>query len=127
MTEIFSGVDIVANNKIKRMMEKSGNELKDIFSEEEIKYCFSKKDNYQSFAVRFAAKEAFLKAIDKGVFDFELTEIEILNTVSGRPYINIRSEKIRKSVENILKKMDFRIVLSVSHEKEYSIAQVIIY
>jgi len=127
MTDIYCGIDIISNKRMKKLLEKSPHILEDIFSEEEMKYCFSKKENYISFAARFAAKEAFLKAIDKGILNFDLNEIEIINQDSGKPFINIRSEKIRLSVEDILKKKDFKIALSISHETGYSVAQVIIY
>lgn len=84
---------------------------KKILSNEE-KNIFNKKEDKLSFlAGRFAAKEAFIKAYGSSIFKENLNEIEVLNFDSGKPYIKYK-EKIYK--------------VSISHEKDYATAIVII-
>lgn len=84
---------------------------KKILSSEE-KNIFNKKEDKLSFlAGRFAAKEAFIKAYGSSIFKENLNEIEVLNFDSGKPYIKYK-EKIYK--------------VSISHEKDYATAIVII-
>jgi holo-[acyl-carrier-protein] synthase len=85
-----------------------------------------KKFMEQSFGVRFAAKEALLKAIGAGIFDYELNSVEVRNMENGKPVLCINNEEIIKKIKNLLNKDEFHIDISVSHEKEYSIAHVII-
>ena len=124
---ILSGIDIVNNNRIKKLIERSPHALNDIFSLKEIEYCSKKRFSEQSFGARFAVKEAILKATDSGIFSFELFEIETINSNTGKPLINIYSKSLIQKIKNLLNKDKFIINVSLSHEKEYSIAQVLIY
>lgn len=124
---ILNGIDIVDNRKIKKLMNKSNNSLNEIFSKKEIEYCLNKKNPEVSFGVRFAAKEAILKAINAHVLEFDLTKIEILNNSDGKPYVKINCEILQNRIKKILNKESFIINLTLSHEKEYSIAHVLIY
>ena len=58
---------------------------------------------------------------------FKLSDIETINSKTGKPKINIYSSKLDLKIKKILNKDDYTINVSMSHEKEYSIAQVIIY
>lgn len=124
---ILSGVDIVNNNRIKKLIERTPNAINDIFSLKEIEYCSNKRFSEQSFGVRFAAKEAIIKATDSHILEYELHEIETLNTESGKPVMNIINNRLINKIKTLLKKEHFTINISLSHEKEYSIAQIIIY
>lgn len=116
------GVDIC---EVDRFIRLSENEefLKRIFSEEEISYCKSFKKKEQCFAARFAAKEAFVKALGTGMFNsVSLKEIEIKKGEKGNPYFNIKGETL-----NTFKRLGAKdIYLSISHEKHYAVAFVII-
>lgn len=125
--KILSGVDIVKNERIRKLTERSPHAIKEIFSEKEIKYCSKKKFSEQSYSARFAAKEAIIKATDSHIFSYKLSEIETINSETGRPIMNIYSQKLDKRIKDILQKDEYTINVSISHEKEYSIAQVIIY
>ena len=83
----------------------------------EIKYCESKKaQKYQSYAGKFAAKEAIYKALSEKIkTNYKWTDFEILNDEEGRPFVNLKL-KI-----NNLKKIE----LSISHCKEYAISYVL--
>lgn len=109
------GTDIVEIARLKKAVDRQGEDfLLKLFSKEEIAYCKKFKDPFPRFAGKYAAKEAFSKAIGKG-FGKELgiLDVEIKNERSGKPYIE--TEK------------DFgKIFLSISHERSYAIAFVII-
>ena len=124
---ILSGIDIVKNQRIRNLIEKSPKAVNDIFSQKEIDHCMKKKFYEQSLGARFAVKEAILKATDSHIFEFKLSDIETINLKSGKPHINIYSDKLDLKIKNKLNKDNYTINVSMSHEKEYSIAQVIIY
>jgi holo-[acyl-carrier protein] synthase len=125
--KLLSGIDIVNNQRIKKLLERSPDAVFDIFSKKEIEYCNKKKHYEQSFGARFAVKEAVLKATDSGIFEFKLYEIETTNLESGKPVIHIHSAKLIKKIKEKLEKEEYDINVSLSHEKDYSIAHVIIY
>ncbi len=109
-----TGIDIVRIKRIKEAAEKWGERfLTRIFTQDELSYCFQKTPPYESLAVRFAAKEAFLKAINKRL---SLSSIEIKNEPSGRPYLSVKGD----IPDNL------RFHLSLSHDSEYAIAVVIV-
>ena len=119
--KLASGVDIVEIPRVQKSIEHIGKKFLDtIYTEEEIKYCESHKNNkYQHYAARFAAKEAAFKAISKMLDDkYELCwkDYEVLNDENGRPSININSTKIH--IEDV--------DLSLSHCKEYATAVVVV-
>lgn len=120
--QITSGIDIVNVERIKEKIKKSKEQfLNKIFTENEIKYCESRNVNkYLSYAARFAAKEAAYKAVsniikDKSKMTWKTFEVE--NVENGKPNLKINLDNL----ENI-ESLD----LSLSHEKEYAIANVII-
>lgn len=77
----------------------------------------------QHYAVRFAAKEAFSKALGTGLSGFDLRDVYVLKEESGKPYI-----ALGQSAQKVFDERcpGARIFLSLSHEKEYAIANVII-
>jgi len=114
------GNDIIETKRIERLCKKFSDKFKNrVYSESEIQYCESKNENkYQSYAGRFAAKEAIYKAISGKLdnkYSVSWTDIEIINDESGRPFVK-------------LKGMDFveEIDVSISHVKEYAIATAIV-
>lgn len=116
------GIDIIKNNRIKALIEKYGERfLKKIYTKAEIDYCQSKKMAAVSFAARFAAKEAVLKALGTGMRNNSWQEIEILNNNLGKPEVKL-FKKTKKRAESLKVRS---ILLSISHEKEYSIAQIV--
>ncbi len=109
------GIDIVENG---RFLDKSDAFLSRIFSSRELSAAPSaKKEEY--YASRFAAKEAFSKALGTGFTSISAKDIEILSEESGKPYI-VRCDKISEMIG------EARIHLSISHEKAYSIAMVVL-
>lgn len=124
---LLSGIDLVNNTRIKNLIIRSPTAIKDIFSNKEIEYCNKKRFPEQSYGARFAVKEAIIKALNSSIFDYELNKIETVNLETGKPIINIYSDKLIKKIRKLLNKEDYMINVSITHEKEFSIAQVIIY
>ena len=119
------GIDIVKISRLSKLIKKK-DYLKRIFSKKEIQKCSKKKLNLNScFAKKFAAKEAFSKAIGTGISKgFHLNEIEIDNEKSGKPFIKFKNESSKKI--KFLLKNKYKLSLTISDEKEYAIAMVLI-
>ena len=119
------GTDIIRINRLKKSLKK-GLFLLRIFSKEEIVRCKKTKKNSNCFAKRFAAKEAFSKALGTGISKgINFNEIVVLNEKSGKPYIKLIN-KTKKIVERKLKKKIYKISLSIADEKDYAVAFVTI-
>ena len=125
MSIIGIGVDIVDNNRIKKNV-KNENFIKRVFTIREQKFSKKIKNKVNFFSKRFAAKEAFSKATGFGVSkNLNFKDIEVKNNAKGKPSIILK-----KSTSTFLKKQfkvkSFKTILSISDEKKYSIAYVII-
>ena len=119
------GTDIVNVDRIKKSL-KNSIILNRIYSVEEIKKCKKKMCNANCFAKRFAAKEAFSKAIGTGIRNgIKFNEIVTLNQKNGKPFIKLIG-RTKKIVETKIKKKKFKISLSLSDEKKYAVAFVTI-
>jgi holo-[acyl-carrier protein] synthase len=116
------GIDLIKIERMKEVVEKWGRRFLDrVFTEGEISYCYEKKEPYLSLAVRFAAKEALVKAIGSE-FPVSLTDIEVVNVDTGKPFI-----KINGRLEDFFKeKMIRKAHLSLSHEREYGVALIVL-
>lgn len=118
------GVDIVDIDRIKQRIDSNSGFCELVFSEEEILYCNKKANPYESYGVRFAAKEAFLKAVGTGIdFSIELKEIRIVNEESGKPFFDI-SPLVEQYLMNRLGFIP-EVQLSLSHSKNQAIAFVL--
>ena len=119
------GTDIVSVERIKRSL-KNVNFLSRVFNSKEILKCKKKASSFNCYAKRFAAKEAFSKALGTGISNgISFNEIIILNKKSGKPYINL-SGKTKKVIDSKFKKKKIKIFLSLSDEKKYAVAFVTI-
>ena len=119
------GVDIIENNRIKNSL-KNTKFKKRIYSDKELRqYVLSKnKNNY--FSKRFAAKEAFAKALGTGFrMNLNFKDIEIIKDKMGKPEY-IKTKKITKIVQKKFKVKNFNCFLSISDDKDYSTAFAII-
>lgn len=101
------GTDIVLNSRFSTLSEHIKERL---FTKDELEEGRKRVDSAVFFASRFAAKEAISKAFGTGFKGISAIDIEIKNNEEGKPYALIRG------------KLDNSILLSISHEKEYSIA-----
>jgi len=119
------GVDIVENSRIAKLL-KNKLFIKRIFSNSEILIANKMKDKKDYFSKRFAAKEAFAKSIGTGfINDLNFKDISIINDKLGKPSFII-NEKIKKIIKKRFKTTSFNFFLSISDEKKYSVAYVIL-
>ena len=119
------GVDIVENSRIGKLL-KNKLFIKRIFSNSEILIANKIKDKKSYYSKRFAAKEAFAKSIGTGFRDnFNFKDISIINDKFGKPSFKI-NEKIKKIIKKQFKTTSFNFFLSISDEKKYSVAYVIL-
>ncbi|MDE6431968.1 MAG: holo-ACP synthase [Opitutales bacterium] len=122
--EISVGTDIVDALRIKRAISRFGQSfIGKIFTKNEIQYCLNFANSYQSFAARFAAKEAFAKAIGIGLGStLRWCDISVKNTSTGRPELILSS-----NAKALMEKSRFHTAkISLSHTKTLAQAVVIL-
>mgnify|MGYP001181010595 CR=1 FL=1 len=116
------GADIV---EIKRIENRIENEIfiSHVFTDAEYKYCKSKAHSAEHFAARFAAKEAFFKALGTGVVgNLDFIQVEVTHDKNGAPNITLHDHAL-----DMAKKLGVKTIhLSISHERNYATATVII-
>jgi len=119
------GVDIIQNKRIKASIR--NHKFKNrIFSSKELKLSSYSKNKIGFFSKRFAAKEAFAKALGIGFRNnLNFKDIEIMNDKLGKPYY-AKTKKITKIIRKEFRVKNFNCFLSISDEKEYSTAFAII-
>lgn len=117
------GTDIIEVERIARELKKESKLKEKLFTPFEISYCDPKRHPEQHYAARFAAKEAFFKALGTGWrYGMEYAEIEIQNNELGKPELQLRG----KTKEFADSKGITRINVSISHLNKYATAFVII-
>ncbi|HSH64658.1 MAG TPA: holo-ACP synthase [Bacteroidia bacterium] len=116
------GTDIVETARIEKGMKSEGFKEK-IFSKAEIDYCEKKANKFESYAARFAAKEALFKALGTGWRGgLAFNQVEVHNDELGKPYIHLLGE-----TASIVDKRQIKTIhLSLSHVKEMAVATVIL-
>ena len=116
------GIDIVKIERIKPVVEKWGwRFLEKVFTDREISYCYKRNFPYPSLAVRFAAKEALIKAIGSDV-TVSFTDVEVLNAATGKPFLELGGKIKDFLTANGIKTAH----LSLSHEHDYGVACVVL-
>ena len=123
-----NGIDIIDINRIKRVIDKYGNRFKKrCFRIAEIERSENRLNSVESYAKRYAAKEACAKALGtglaRGVF---WKDIEVENNQYGKPFIKLHG-KAKEIYKNMNKTSNTQIEVSLSDEKKYAIANVTIY
>jgi holo-[acyl-carrier protein] synthase len=121
------GIDIIDNRRIKKTMDRFGNKfIEKCFSINEIYKSDQRKNIVNYFAKRYAAQEACAKALGIGLAKkINWKDIEIMNDINGKPYINLYNNALNRLKQMSKKKCN--IFLSLSDEKNYSIANVSIF
>ena len=115
------GVDIVKNKRIQSLI-RNRNFIKKTFGTKELKFSKEKINKTNYFAKRFAAKEAFSKSFGTGIRgNLSFKDIEILNDKMGKPFF-YKSKKIDQIVKKKFKIKKYDLLLSLSDEKDHSIA-----
>ena len=120
---IGTGIDIIEVDRIAARVGRDSGFKEMVFSKNEMKYCDAKASPFEHYAARFAAKEAFLKAVGSG-WDSGLqwNEIEVLNEAGGKPVLYISG-----MTKEMLLPLGIRVIhVSLSHLKSMATAIVIL-
>ena len=126
MMRIYQGVDMVDIARLKAVCLRHERFVDEVFTESERTYCLSRRNPYVHFGGRFAAKEACLKAMGRGLAtlgsDHILQEIEVVAGDSSRPRLFLRGW-----AEKLLRKRGIQqLSISISHTRDLAIATVIL-
>jgi holo-[acyl-carrier protein] synthase len=125
MKTVGIGVDIVDNKRFKNLI-KDNKFINRIFSKKEIFDSKKTLNKINFFSKRFAAKESFAKALGTGFRNnLNFKDIEIVNDNLGKPFYLINN-KIKQIIKKNKKIASFELFLSISDEKDYSVAFTII-
>lgn len=118
---MFSGIgnDIIEIERIKKALERPGFRER-VFTEKELIEIENKGNKTESYAGKFAAKEAVSKAFGTGIRGFELKDVEILGDELGKPVVHLGGTLTEKYKNH-------KIELSISHCKEYAAAVAILF
>lgn len=120
-----TGIDIAENDRFQKMVEEGQNAFfMRVFTEGERGYCEkfrTARAKAEHYAARFAAKEAFLKALGTGLRETNFHEMEVKNDSFGAPYLEVRG----KAALLLQRKGIQKLHLSMSHSDQYSVAMVI--
>jgi len=111
------GTDIIEIARIKKAARKESF-VKRVYTDIEARLCAQKPDFYASLAVRFAAKEAVLKAMGTGLRGCKWRDIEILSEVGGTPKVVLYGEARKQAWEKGISK----VLISLSHSEENAVA-----
>jgi len=111
------GLDIIEVARVGRLIEKDNGFKERIYTSREIDYCEAKKNKAQNYAARFAAKEAFMKAMGTGWRGgLAFNHIEVVNNELGKPEIVLHGQaKLLVEKEGIT-----NINISISHVKDFA-------
>ena len=117
------GVDIVQIERVRKLVENYSEFMHQVFTAREIEFCQAKADSASSYAARFAAKEAMMKALSTGWNEkVNWLDIEVINEEQGNPILKIKGRTLR-----LMKKMGvYQTHLSLSHERDYALAFVVL-
>ncbi len=120
------GTDIVNIERIKKLINKKKSLFKKrVYTNLEIKTCEKRVNKIECFAKRFAAKEALFKAIGlKNKLNF--MDVEVKNSPSGAPKFFIKGKSLI-NLKKMFKNKKFKIQLSLSDDKPWAVASVIVY
>ena len=116
------GTDLVEIARIQNAIEKNPHFMERVYTKEEIAYCQRKKNPWQSFAARFAAKEAVSKAFGTGIGPVGLTEIEIRNKSNGQPEVVLHGKAQALADSRNIQ----RVHVSLSHSETYAMATAVL-
>ncbi len=118
------GIDMVEVARMAQSVEKYGNRfLERIFTANELIYCEKKINKFQNLAARFAAKEAFLKALGSGLRDgLNWLDIEVINDPLGKPELILYNKCKKRLDENFIQSA----LISITHTDKYAAAVVVL-
>ncbi len=116
------GTDLIEIARIQQAIEKNPHFMERVYTINEIAYCQRKKNSWQSFAARFAAKEAVSKALGTGIGPVGLMEIEIVNAENGQPVVVLHGKAQRIAADRNIQ----QVHISLSHSEAYAMATAVL-
>jgi holo-[acyl-carrier protein] synthase len=117
------GIDMIEVERVASGINKESGFREMVFSATEIAYCESKKNKFEHYAARFAAKEAFFKALGTGWVENTLfNEVEVINNADGKPEIRL----LGSTLSTVDARGITKILVSLSHVRETASAIVIL-
>jgi holo-[acyl-carrier protein] synthase len=121
---VATGIDLIEVSRIRQVFERRGTRFRDrVFTENEIAYCEGRGSKFESYAARFAAKEALFKALGTGWGDgVAWREVEVIRGEKGAPSIRLTG----RALECFNQLGARRAHLSLSHSGDIAIAQVVL-
>lgn len=122
MNILGTGIDIIEIERIKKAINKNNKFLERIYTKKEIEYFKQKGYKAQTIAGNFAAKEAISKAFGTGIRGYNFKDVEILRNSLGKPVVKMYNELYELSEKLEIKE----IIVSISHSKDYAVANAII-
>lgn len=118
------GIDIVSVRRMREAIERQGKRFLDrIFTKAEQAYCEPKRNKFENYAARFAAKEAVIKAKKGGPGRYAFRDIEIVRNLVGAPSIKVSPEARKKL--RISSEASFE--LTMAHERDFAVAAVVLF
>lgn len=116
------GVDMLEIERMERVMRRTPNFLRRVFTEEEREYCDRSARPAEHYAARFAAREAVLKALGTGFSQgIRVSDVSVGRDESGRPYAILRGRAAEVARERGVRE----IALSLSHTRDVAVANAI--
>ncbi len=118
------GIDLVEISRMKKLiLNYQERILNRVFTAQEKAFCEKKANKFQHYAARFAAKEAFLKALGIGLGkDIHWKDAEVKNTKEGSPIL-IFSQNVKQKLKKL---RIYKVYLSITHERNFAISLVIL-
>ena len=119
-----TGIDIVSVSRMRLAIERQGKRFLDrIFTKAEQAYCDTKRNKYENYAARFAAKEAVIKAKKGGSGRYAFRDIEVVRGLRGAPAIELNSRARKKLGISPAARFE----LTMAHEREFAVAAVVMF
>lgn len=115
------GIDIVDIARIRLIADRTPRFLERVFTAQELRYCYMKKDPFPSLAARFAAREALRKLDRAFVKGIGFHETEIIVDAEGRPRLVLHGTALQRAREADIKDLE----ISLSHSRDQAVAVVI--
>ncbi len=117
------GIDIVSIERLQTALKRTHTMEQKVFTPEEIRFCTSRKNKYQHFGGRFAAKEAALKALGTGWSEgISWQDVEITNGDRGEPILTFHAQ-----AQEVFAKLGAQTTwLSITHSPEHAVAVVVL-
>jgi holo-[acyl-carrier protein] synthase len=117
-------VDLAPVSKIRRVFEGRTTLLEDVFTQEELRYSFSRRRPFEHLAARYAAKEAVFKGLRTGLTGaVRWTHVEVVREAGGGPRVVLRGEAARLAAARGYR----RCALSLTHAGDYALAAVLFF